>query len=579
MNSETKDANPKISTITENKENTSGGAVAPDTAPKPTCASKIKKILPTNWTLLAIFTAIIGYAILDANTGSYDSDMWWILATGREILENGIPYTNPWAMFDNLNIVIQQWLYSVILYGTYSHFGFFGIRILVFLVCVIFTFVLFGVCRIITGRKTGSGEVFAFAIAIAIFSLSAYLSERPHVYSMIFYVLIVGILEVYRRKNDYLILFALPIITCIHVNIHSAMAPFDLAIIVLYLIPNIPAIFAHFKKPITPAFYLSDYKRLPLLVALIVSALTLLINPYSIQGATYVLLSYDVANYGNYISEMGSTDFWSSFGIPTMAMIVLGSIAIGKRGLRHIDVPITCLFIGCIPVSMMHTRNVWLVSLFAILLFVSAYKDICVNNEKIAKFVSNKAFHITFIVVLALVSTGWYATQKWIENAENAEQDNSSVPQIAMDYLDEYVAENNVEKSSLKIYNPFNCGGYMEWRGYKVYMDQRPELWEPNIAGGIVHYYKNYVDAQDSTESASRTVSTYNFDFCIAFTNSKMETHLSKNSTYKKVVSGTGYSLYARSNLNAEVREEDSAADIDDLKATTKSGAMTTGSV
>lgn len=45
----------------------------------------------------------------------YDSDMYFIIATGREILENGIPHTNVWTIDPGQGIVVQQWLYAVIL--------------------------------------------------------------------------------------------------------------------------------------------------------------------------------------------------------------------------------------------------------------------------------------------------------------------------------------------------------------------------------------------------------------------------------------------------------------------------------
>ena len=572
---------------TETVETTeSSETVEPDEAteknetqpPKPAASAiaKFKEVLPTNWTLLTIFVAIIGYALLQANTGGFDSDMWWILETGREILENGIPYTNPWSIYDDMKIVVQQPLASVILYSVYNAAGFMGIKIYTFALFVLMALVLFATCRIVSSKKWGSGEVFGFIIAIAIFSLGSYLSERPHVYSMIFFSLTLLVLELYRRKNNFLVLIALPVITCLHVNFHAAMAPFDLVIILLYLIPDVPGIFARIKKPIPAGFYLSTYDRLPLFIAFVCAAGGLLLNPYGFNGAMYVLLSYGSAGYGNYINEMQSTRFWNDYGIPTMAMIALGCVALGKRGLKNIDFPLTVLFIGSIPLSMMHVRNVWLVSLFAIYLFVGTFRDVQLNCKKIQRVVSNKAFHITFIVVLAVISTGWYATQKWPEFVENAEDDSATIPSAAMDYLDEYTAEHKVSKSSLNIYNTFNCGGYMEWRGYKVYMDQRPELWEPTITGKTNHYYQDYVDSQDSSQTSQQILDSNNFDFLIVPLNSKMDSKITLDQAYKKVVSGQGYTLYAKSSLGAKPEEEKQELpeinNVDDLKNATAPG-------
>ena len=45
----------------------------------------------------------------------YDNDMYFLIATGREIRTNGIPYTNIWSIDKSDGFIAQQWLYTVIL--------------------------------------------------------------------------------------------------------------------------------------------------------------------------------------------------------------------------------------------------------------------------------------------------------------------------------------------------------------------------------------------------------------------------------------------------------------------------------
>lgn len=68
--------------------------------------------------LLACIMSTAGF--LMQGNGSYDSDGWFLLATGREILKNGIPYANPWSFSSYRPIVVQQWLHDVLLYGSYT---------------------------------------------------------------------------------------------------------------------------------------------------------------------------------------------------------------------------------------------------------------------------------------------------------------------------------------------------------------------------------------------------------------------------------------------------------------------------
>ena len=63
----------------------------------------------------SVFCIIVFYIMQRLTTSIYDSDMYFLIASGREILKNGIPYNNIWTIDSNSAIIIQQWLYDVIL--------------------------------------------------------------------------------------------------------------------------------------------------------------------------------------------------------------------------------------------------------------------------------------------------------------------------------------------------------------------------------------------------------------------------------------------------------------------------------
>lgn len=53
-----------------------------------------------------------------------NNDMWWMISTGRYIVENReIPTINPFTIHDGYEIIVQQWLTAVFNYEVYSHFG------------------------------------------------------------------------------------------------------------------------------------------------------------------------------------------------------------------------------------------------------------------------------------------------------------------------------------------------------------------------------------------------------------------------------------------------------------------------
>lgn len=499
--------------------------------------------------VLALLVA--GFACLVLALGSaanaYDNDMWWILATGREIAQNGIPYTNPFAMHEGMGIVVQQWLACLISYGVYNAFGMLGLQLLVLVQSIILTACLYAVCRICARRACGAGEIYLILVALAFSAFAAYCSVRPHLYTMIIFSLIFLIMEAYRRDGKKLVLAALPLLVCLHVNLHAAMAPFDLVIIAAYLIPDVPGLLR--KKGLSiksVSFVYADYARIPILVAVVACAAALLANPYGLDGALYTLHSYGAADYKDYINEMGATTFWTTYGTSAMVMIAVGCAALGRNGLARINAPLSALFVLAIPLSMMHTRNVWLVALFAIPLAAQAFDSLSLWLERPEELRLPAVRIISALCLVAIVCV-YVAVDAWPKATEPYEKDDSSVPVAAMDYLDEQVDQQGIDKGSLQIYNSFNSGGYVEWRGYKAFIDPRPELWEPAITGREEHFYQDFVDFAQSRVSAGTLMRKYDFDYLIAYTNSDLADYLtSDQDTYHVVVYGVGYRLWAK---------------------------------
>lgn len=64
-----------------------------------------------------------------AGTGTLDSDVWFLLATGREIARNGIPRINPFSIWPGRGMVAQQWLHDVWLWAWYTRGGYTAVAV------------------------------------------------------------------------------------------------------------------------------------------------------------------------------------------------------------------------------------------------------------------------------------------------------------------------------------------------------------------------------------------------------------------------------------------------------------------
>ena len=323
------------------------------------------------------------------------------------------------------------------------------------------------------------------------------------------------------------------------------MAPFDLFIIFLYLIPDVTKIVKDIFPSFTYSFRDSSYGRKPLLIAFIVTCLATLINPYGLNGAMYLLSSYGAADYGDYIKEMGTITPWDSdYGMGMVLMTFIGAIAIG-RNRRDINFPGSVLLIVCTVLSYQHVRNVWLGALLSFPIAFQAFASVgCGTGDKSKDPDPIFADSIMWRLIcgaFAIAAVCSCVTMS-ASNAEmNIGSDGTSTPKDAMDWLD----ENGVSKDA-KIFNHFNSGGYIEWHGYKTFIDARPELFEPSITGVDEHYYREYVDTSTGDGSYSDMLDKYSFDFLVVNDDTSLYNDLLSDKGYVDVCDGSGYALFKR---------------------------------
>lgn len=485
----------------------------------------------TWWIAILAIAAIVGTAMM-CYGGAQDNDMWWLFATGREIFEHGIPYENPFSVYDDQGIVVQQWIPALIDYLAYSAFEFYGIGLLVLiqiflLVCACFIF-----ARIATGKK--GVEAIAVVVAVVIGCASSYLSIRPQVWSMIAYICVLCVMEKYRQSNSRRVLLLLPVIMVLHMNFHMSLALFDFAIVAAYLLPS-----DIFTKSLRGMF--SDYNRIPIVVALLGMFAASFVNPYGIDGVMYFFNSIGAASYGDYISEMGTLAPYNQYyGICMMAMVVLGGVAIGRNGTANPDLPLTLLFLITSIMSIQHVRNVWLVAIFSFALFCVSclHKPIVLSSS--AKFLSDDLPKL-IVSIMTCIVIACLGFSKMSPQLLEQPEDSMSTPVEAANYMDVHT------DGSANVFTHFNAGGYLEWRGYKVSMDARPELWNTAVSGNGQDRYYEYIDMSKEDINSADYMTGKTFDYMIVNTDTALYRYMLGSLDYKNVLDGNGYALFERS--------------------------------
>ena len=169
------------------------------------------------WLLVVVLLVHGVYAGLEVVTGA---DLWWQLATGRYMVQHReIPtrdmfsYTFAGAPWFN-----EEWLTQVLFYGLYSLGG--GTLLALFKIVLVMG--LLAGTAWIGWRRSGSLVFAVGAAAAAAFVCRPYLDIRPQLFEFVGTLVVIGVVDAYRRGAGPAVLAVLPVTMALWVNLHAS---------------------------------------------------------------------------------------------------------------------------------------------------------------------------------------------------------------------------------------------------------------------------------------------------------------------------------------------------------------------
>lgn len=207
-------------------------------------------------------------------------DLWWDLAAGRYIVENGtIPTTDVFShTFAGQPWINLEWLSQVLFYGVYHLLGpswLIGLRIgLIFLI--------FGIALVFCHQRSGSWLLSLLTVAFGAWVCQPFLDARPQLFTFLYSILLLWILHRFRRGGRDL-LWWVPLLLLVWTQQHNGYL-FGL----LLLLGNLLAEGGKrlFHLPADPLTW-AQWRRLG--VVTVLSAAAVLVNPWTVEAYTHPL--------------------------------------------------------------------------------------------------------------------------------------------------------------------------------------------------------------------------------------------------------------------------------------------------
>ena len=447
-----------------------------------------------------------------------DNDTWFLLRSGRYVLSHGIPSMEPFTIHQGFSFVMQQVLTGVIFAKVYEFGGGMLLAFLVVCLFVLFSYLFYRLCFYLSDRNFYLSFILTFIIAL--FLSRGYFVARPQIFSYIHYILLFWALEHYVKEKKSKYLFLLPAISFFEMQLHGATWWMLLCFVLPYLVECFPLSIGGFEK--------ERYSFSPLLLAICLMFVSACFNPYGFASFSYLFLSFGNPILHLMIREMKLPTVKTFLGkvIYASVFIVLGFYIKNKKPVK---IRYACLLLGTIFLTLTTYRS-FPYFLIATIFPLASY---CKDKISLQPIPTSRKYQVVYVIFLVISITCCCIFFK--RNYQMTHPLDGIVS-----YLDA-----TTNKTDVILYTSFDSGSYMEFQGYKVYIDPRAEVFSKKLN----HQYDvlaEYYYLQSKGGDIKAFLKRYPFTHLLVTKKDNLYSYLKDDPTYQLVYHDQNYFLYCK---------------------------------
>ena len=547
--------------------------------------------------VLAIFVIILFCFALTPVT--LQNDTYYTIAIGEHILENGIDMQDPFSWHEDLPYTYPHWAYDVGTYLVYQlgeNIGIGGFAS-IYIATAILAIAL-GIIMYYALNKICKNQLISFFITLGVmYLLKSFIAARAQLVTYILFVLTILFIEKFietKKKRYAIYLIIIPIIIA---NVHSAVWPFYFVLYLPYIAEYILAVFTEsnifrkmqikwykhrIKKFTVKNKSKEEIDNLTAKVDELQSKLEKTVrrrderrkNPYKIllkreSSVKYLIVIMIICIFTGFLTPLGTTPFTYlpktmegntmdniSEHLPltliqdpkTLTVLVLFLLMLiftdTKIKLRDLF-----MISGLTLMAFMSRRQVSMFVLIGAFVFAKLIIALVNKYDKDGSYKVMKAMTSFFgkiITILLGILVGFSLYKGKIGNPYVSQ---ASYPVQACDYILE-----NVDINSMKIFNEYNFGSYLIYRGIPVFIDSRADLYTPEFNGKKNEdgdyegrdIFSDYLNVSNISTYYENKFEQYDITHVLIRKNSKLNMLLSRDDKYKELYSDDNFVFYER---------------------------------
>lgn len=444
-----------------------------------------------------------------------DPDLWWHLKTGQYIVQTrSIPHHDVFSYTaTDHEWITHEWLTQVAMIGLYN-LG--GLPALLLATCVVVTLTFAMVYQQCDARP----HLAVFVVLLGALTSAVTWGARPQMLNMGMAALFLYLVQRYRG-GDGRVVWLFPLLTALWANLHSGFL-LGLVILAAVVVGEGAANWTGHRTPRT----LAPVQVRNLGFALVASVLASLANPNG-----YKLLWYPFETLGSgamqqYIQEWASPDFHRVEYWPTAALLLGGAAALALTR-RKRDLTDLLLFFGLAFAGLLSARNIPLFAVAAVPVVTRYAAQMQVGRWQwdLAALPPRRApsgplLAANWLLVLLVLLGGSLRVGDVLLQNRNIEARRYPLDALA------YVQAHGL--ADKRMYNSYNWGGYLLWRGYKVFIDGRADIY-------LDDFMNEYVLAYQLRGDWRQPLDRYGVDYVLIESGASLEALLEASPEWTRV--------------------------------------------
>lgn len=547
--------------------------------------------------ILAVIMIMIFCFALTPKT--LQNDTYYTIKIGERITQNGIDMKDPFSWHEDLPYTYPHWAYDLATYEVFQlgeNTGIGGFTA-IYVMTVVLAMIL-GVTLYIASNKICKNELIAFIVTLGVlYLLKSFIAARAQLVTYILFVLQILFIEQFlaTKKKRYAI--GLVIIPIIIANVHLAVWPFYFVLFLPYVAEYIIALIAdsNLYYRLNIAIKNSKLKKLEkkenqkekiekvqkqisdlkekeqesikkrekrrtnpykiiikknsnvkwLIVIMIICAFTGLLTPLGDTPYTYLIKTMQ-GNTMDSISEHLPLTLINNTNMIVVLIMFLALLICTDTKITLRDFFMLC---GLVLLSFMSRRQI---SMFALVggfifqkmagSFIQKYdKDGC---DAVSTAMTTIVGKILTTLLIVLISFYFYRGKIKAKII-----DESSYPVAACDYIIE-----NLDLNKIKLFNEYNYGSYLLYRGIPVFIDSRADLYAPEFNGtkdenGEYNgrdIFSDYINTSNISTYYDDKFKQYEITHVILKKNTKLNMLIMRDVKYKEIYSDKNFVIYER---------------------------------